>query len=222
MTKKALLTATLNGTIAVPVEPAFIKSLEIDREPLVGCKGGFKPQFTILGSASMDRAHAYCSDFLSLMPKPEFQGRLLGENLYNPTIVIGSARYVDIVTNLKSSEHKNLIAIEVTEQTTVDQLTTAIWAVVRHAPDLFLIENISDRSLISRQVLTTIWQSGDSIATPLLAQSETHLFEQILPALEMPEIEIPWVSGKERGVPEIQVHFEGRSVTDTFIRWLNC
>lgn len=214
------VSATLAGTIATQFEPADTRPLAVEREPLIDCTGGFKFQFTVLGSQNKARSLAYAVDFYRLMPSPEVQGVVEDIIFFAPSVAVGSSTYADLLAHAKNPDKVKLISVVVTDGHTAEQKRGALIAAARHAPEVVFVENMADHSLIPRQVLTKFWQSGFSIAGSIVAEDEVHLFQQILPGLALPTWEIKWLIGDEDGRCKIQVHFEGKSVTESFVNWL--
>lgn len=197
-------------------EPAHTRPLNIPREPLEEVEGGFRYQFTVLGSADGMRSKAYVADFLNMMPSAVFQGELIpGQREYAPTVTIGSASFADLVAHGRSANDLHLVALDT--EMGPEKLEAAVIASIRRNPDLYIIEDLTYHQ-ISPRLIRTLWQGGFHIAACLWASKSEDMFAEIIHGLAIPDSELDWLIGTRK--PAIQVSFEGRQVTVEFREWV--
>jgi hypothetical protein len=219
MNSQEFLDEMLAETNALAFEPANTRPLTIPREPLEDCEGGFKYQFTVLGSADRNRGRAYAADYLNMMPTAGYQGAIDGVHFHAPTVTIGSASFADLVAHGRSPNDLHLLAIETGKNSawSVARVEAALCAVTRHAPDLYIIEDLTDHG-IPTDLLRTLWHSGFHFAGCIHAQNPHDMFPVILEGLSIPDSDLEWLIDKRR--PQIQVLFEGQRITDQFVEWV--
>lgn len=197
-------------------EPARTRPLKIPREPLEEVEGGFRFQFTVLGSADELRSRAYAADFLNMMPSAQFQGELVpGRREYAPTVAIGCASFADLVAHGRSAGDLHMIALDTGMGS--ETLEAAVIASIRRNPDLYVVEDLNGHQ-IPRSIVRTLWQGGFHFAACVCAAKPQDMFAAIIHGLAIRESEWEWLIDPRR--PVIQVLFEGQRVTRDFREWV--
>jgi hypothetical protein len=202
------------------------QGLDLIERPPLDATANFQRNVTVLGTSNPDWRSDYVVDLyrrVTTLYDRHARWETFG---IGATVGFGNKAFHDDLkqANPALGIYLQFCAFDMTTQWTIKDREGAVYAAMRSNSPLIMLEDL-DRPdpLVPSELLPRVFMAGIHVAGGLTAPTVEALFAKVATNLGVATSDYHakmWATAPHGGQSQVQVFFDGRDVTDDYVRWL--